>query len=158
MAMIVCSECRQSISDKAKKCPHCGAPVKKRTSIATIAIAVIVFAVVGTAFFDDADDAPTMSKPAVDASTETQAKRKKIIDRIINEGVFFKVEQVATLPHAYTGRRWNALNVDEKKDFSNVTLTYYYAQDKKADMLVIHDGKTGEQIGTFGYLNGLDLD
>lgn len=26
MALIECSECRKEISDKAEKCPHCGAP------------------------------------------------------------------------------------------------------------------------------------
>ncbi|MCK4642743.1 hypothetical protein KAU32_03805 [bacterium] len=30
MAMIKCKECKKKISSKAKKCPHCGAPVPKK--------------------------------------------------------------------------------------------------------------------------------
>lgn len=32
MAMINCSECGESISDKAASCPHCGAPVSGETN------------------------------------------------------------------------------------------------------------------------------
>ena len=39
MSMIKCDECKAEISDKAEKCPHCGAPVKKKTSILTWIIA-----------------------------------------------------------------------------------------------------------------------
>ena len=32
MALIVCLECRKEVSDKARKCPHCGAPIASATS------------------------------------------------------------------------------------------------------------------------------
>lgn len=32
MALKECKECKQNVSSKAKKCPHCGAPIKARTS------------------------------------------------------------------------------------------------------------------------------
>ncbi len=32
MALIVCLECRKEVSDKAGKCPHCGAPIASPTS------------------------------------------------------------------------------------------------------------------------------
>jgi zinc-ribbon domain len=34
MALIKCSECHNEISSKARKCPHCGAPIAKRGSAA----------------------------------------------------------------------------------------------------------------------------
>ena len=33
MTMKNCQECGKEISSKAEKCPHCGAPVKKKTSL-----------------------------------------------------------------------------------------------------------------------------
>ncbi len=29
MALINCPECNKEISDKTRKCPHCGYPIKK---------------------------------------------------------------------------------------------------------------------------------
>lgn len=31
MALIFCMECRREVSDKARKCPHCGAPIAANT-------------------------------------------------------------------------------------------------------------------------------
>ena len=49
MALIKCKECKQSISDKASSCPHCGAPVKldevyneKETEIVTVKVSKFV--------------------------------------------------------------------------------------------------------------------
>lgn len=44
MALTVCKDCGKEISKKAKQCPHCGAPVKKKTSILTwLVLAFLVF-------------------------------------------------------------------------------------------------------------------
>ena len=45
MALVSCSECRVSISEKATVCPHCGAPVKteRRIGVGTILFGLFVF-------------------------------------------------------------------------------------------------------------------
>lgn len=43
MAMIKCPECGQEISDKAKKCVHCGVRVKKRNTKKLVIIFSIIF-------------------------------------------------------------------------------------------------------------------
>jgi len=48
MALIVCKECGSSISKKANKCPNCGAPRKRKTSIRTwLVVAIIVLYFIG---------------------------------------------------------------------------------------------------------------
>lgn len=42
MTLIKCKECGEEISQKAEKCPHCGAPQKKKTSLLTWLVAVVV--------------------------------------------------------------------------------------------------------------------
>ncbi len=55
MALIKCSECKKEISTKADKCPHCGAPVKKKSGCGTLLIVlfgVIVVTSIATQFTD----------------------------------------------------------------------------------------------------------
>jgi len=42
MALTKCKECGEEISKKAEKCPKCGAPQKKRTSIVTWLVTILV--------------------------------------------------------------------------------------------------------------------
>jgi hypothetical protein len=42
MALTKCSECGEAISKRAEKCPKCGAPQKKKTSLFTWLVTIIV--------------------------------------------------------------------------------------------------------------------
>ncbi len=42
MALTKCKECGEEISKKAEKCPKCGAPAKKRTSIFTWFVTIVL--------------------------------------------------------------------------------------------------------------------
>lgn len=51
MALIKCKECGNEISNKAKECPSCGAPLPKKTSIVTwtfLFAVIVVILVVAT--------------------------------------------------------------------------------------------------------------
>lgn len=51
MALIQCSECQHEISDKAEKCPHCGAPVERpRAKSGCGGIVLIFFLVLASIF------------------------------------------------------------------------------------------------------------
>ena len=48
MAMTKCKECGVEVSTKAKECPKCGAPVKRKTSLVTwLVVALVGFWVIG---------------------------------------------------------------------------------------------------------------
>ncbi|TLY30434.1 MAG: zinc ribbon domain-containing protein [Nitrospirae bacterium] len=42
MALIRCKECGQEISTKAKTCPHCGSPQKRKTSPFTWLVTILI--------------------------------------------------------------------------------------------------------------------
>lgn len=81
MSLIKCNECSSSIGSEAKRCPKCGAPVPKRTSILTW-IAASVFAlsiyscvtkkdeVVGTSKISALSNANSASKSSASLPTE----------------------------------------------------------------------------------------
>jgi hypothetical protein len=64
MSMIKCDECKKEISDKAEKCPHCGAPVKKKTSTLTWIIAGIFGIIIINAISSNNSSTPSASSPA----------------------------------------------------------------------------------------------
>ncbi len=108
-------------------------------------------------------DNKTESKPksptvVLDSSPETQAKRKALIENLINEGIFYKVEVPSELPHIYVANQFYALNIDDKTTSVNLVLTYYYANNPKSDFAILHDHRTGKQIGTYSFNLGLRLD
>lgn len=51
MALIKCKECENEISKKAKECPKCGSPIKKKMTISQW-VFVALFALAGVAFLN----------------------------------------------------------------------------------------------------------
>lgn len=49
--LIRCRDCNHELSKKAKSCPSCGAPQKKRTSPVTMLLAIIIIGSTGIAIF-----------------------------------------------------------------------------------------------------------
>lgn len=42
MALIICKECKNKVSDTAEKCPSCGAKVPKKSSMLTWAVVILL--------------------------------------------------------------------------------------------------------------------
>lgn len=60
MAIKNCSECGQEVSTKAKKCPHCGAPVKQKTSLFTWLVTILLGLVL-VSLFAKSPNRPTVT-------------------------------------------------------------------------------------------------
>jgi len=73
MALVKCKECGQQVSNKAKTCPQCGAPMPKRTSRVTWMVTVLL----GLVFINWlVSEHPTSTTPASKqpgASAQTKA-------------------------------------------------------------------------------------
>ena len=115
MALTKCKECGHDVSNKAKSCPKCGAPAPKRTSILTWIVAGILGLGVLSALFHLPSSQPSkqpktspsakqLAGPApskqssqakvatIDKSEKMQKGRKDFIQKLINQGIFQKVE------------------------------------------------------------------
>jgi len=71
VALITCKACKAQISKKAEKCPNCGEPVKKKTSLITwlVALLVILWA---AGFFPKRE----MQPPTPTVSTNNQSQKQ----------------------------------------------------------------------------------
>ena len=77
-----------------------------------------------------------------------------MIQKLINQGVFIKVEQPAELPHVFVDRAFYSLTFDQKAQFINVVWAYYKTENPRADIVIIKDGYTGKQIGEYAEVYG----
>lgn len=72
MALAKCKECGQEISNKAEKCPHCGAPRKKKTSLFTW-IVTIVIALWAIGYFSSPSTTSRSSAPSASSSYSSKS-------------------------------------------------------------------------------------
>lgn len=163
MALKKCKECGNEISNKADKCPQCGAPQKKRTSVFTwIVLIFIIFSVYVSInnppnTGGQSDTAKSSDIPKLDTSPEKQAERKKFIEKLMKMGILYKVDVPGKYPDIYVAPGFYTLNVDDKQSFINVVYAYYLAKSPRANIATLYDSKSGKKIGVFTE-RGLDLD
>lgn len=176
MALINCPECNKQVSDKAPACPHCGytetklqkpIPTPKQVFVqqkaptqygcGTIILLFVVFAIIYNLFKEDepiAAAAPIPKLSAVDKAL--QADRKAFIDKCLSEGIFYKIEVPAELPHLWVPPKFLNSDFDTKKKLAAVVYSYYITENPKQNLLVIKDSRTGKRIGGYSS-SGLDL-
>lgn len=90
-----------------------------------------------------------------DRSPETQAKRKRAIDELIQRGVFSKVDKTSDVTSAWVRPAFYALDFDQKKDVMNIVYGYYCDDDNTA--VLIKSASSGKIIGTYSLTLGLEM-
>jgi len=159
MALETCKECESQVSDRAKSCPRCGAPVPRRN------VFLIFFLILGamallTSTGGKNETKKTKQKPSVFENLKTdeasQNLRLGLMQDSINNGIFYKIQSGSGYPHVYVGSSFYNLSFDDKKTILGVVLAYYYSQNPKNRMVFLDDEKTGKRKGKFSQY-GLDL-
>jgi hypothetical protein len=95
---------------------------------------------------------PPKPEPAsliLDKSSEAQAKRLDLINRLIAEGVFQKIEVPGNLPRLWVTPKFLAIDFDAKQSFVGVVYAYYFDGTDSGDSVRIFDNITGKELGTF---------
>jgi hypothetical protein len=95
---------------------------------------------------------------------EAQAGKDKAcntVDRLQTAGAFTKVEAgYSSVTHAYVDRAFFSIPVDAKESAMKAVALCHIDLEKKNQLglVVIHDGYSGKQIGTYDFASGLDLE
>lgn len=93
MALKKCRECGKEVSTKAAKCPNCGAPVKKASSLinslVTILFVVLFIVGIGTCF--ESDSTPPTKNKAKRTSKPVKTPEEIERDRIYNDKLEVRV-------------------------------------------------------------------
>ncbi len=114
MALKKCKECDKEVSTKADKCPNCGAPIKKHSTVGNflvlILFVVIIGGLIGTCF--ESDSTKTKKPQASSPRKLVVEEEEKIIDvRIpLQDGVIIRTGPGRNYPNDESG----AISKDEK--------------------------------------------
>ena len=102
-------------------------------------------------------DAQSSTSSSV-SSNNDQAKRKELIDKMINEyHIVEKIEIPGSLPRVWVTPQFHLLTFSDKKTFIHLIYSYYYTKNPKYDIIKIFDNITGKSIGTYTPSLGLRI-
>jgi len=80
-----------------------------------------------------------------------QAERRQLIAKMINEGIFRKLEFTSTLQYLWVDNSFYSLPYENKKGFVSIVYFYFFDLQKipSGDVVVLKDFRTGKRIGQF---------
>jgi zinc-ribbon domain len=97
---------------------------------------------------------PPQKKAATIYKSEgMQQSRKELIGKLINDGIFQKVEVPGSLPRVWVEPRFYALDFDTKEKFVSVVYAYYFDGTDMADTVRIFDSRSGKEVGDYSLVN-----
>lgn len=85
-----------------------------------------------------------------------QPGREKLIEKLIQRGIFQKLDRTGGYPHLWLSPAFYLLDYDQKQSFVGVVWSYCLVATGNATTLFLNDAKTGKRMGTYSEL-GLDL-
>ena len=91
------------------------------------------------------------AKAAIDDGM--QPERKELIEKMVEAGIFRKVEVPAQFPRAWTGPAFWLKTFDEKQNCVAIIYDYYIKVNPRATIVMLRDGMTGKDIGSYSASN-----
>ena len=85
----------------------------------------------------------------IDREPETQAKRKALLQRLSNEGVFIKAELPGGLPWVWVGPAFYTLDFETQREVVSIVYSYYLDGSDPIAAVRIFDGRTNKEIGDY---------
>ncbi len=97
-----------------------------------------------------------------DSSNEAQARRRELLQSLINQGVFQKVVWENGIPKIWVTPQFMLLDYDDKKLFVEVVYAFYAAKirtfgDDVVDSVSLLSSITNNRVGSYSMLGGLKI-
>ena len=83
-----------------------------------------------------------------------QSRRLEKIHKLIDRGVFAKVEMRGTIPRVRVAEQFYALEFDQQQAFIGVVYAYYLDGSDKFASVLLFDNVTGQEVGSYSIAQG----
>ncbi|MCK4326382.1 hypothetical protein KAU86_02390 [bacterium] len=126
--------------------------VLNRNILSFVVLAIFVFLAVGSVDTDKDTQKIKKQSPAlakVDKSADMQEQRKQLIEKLITQGIFAKVEVPGSLPRLWVKPAFYTLDFETKEKFVSVVYAYYFDGSNYGDTVRIFDNMSGKEVGSY---------
>ena len=83
-----------------------------------------------------------------------QADRKKLIEKLIEQGVFQKIEVPGFLPRLWVRPGFYIADFDQRESFVSVVYAYYFDGSDPTDSVKLFDSQSGKEVGSYSIVAG----
>jgi len=90
----------------------------------------------------------------IDKSPAMQADRKKLIEKLIEQGVFQKIEVPGFLPQLWVRPGFYIADFDQRESFVSVVYAYYFDGSDPTDSVKLFDSQSGKEVGSYSIVAG----
>jgi hypothetical protein len=100
-------------------------------------------------FDQELKDAAKPGGIKIDREPETQAKRKALLQKLSNEGVFIRAELPGGLPWIWVGPAFYTLDFETQRELVSIVYSYYLDGSDPIAAVRIFDGRTNKEVGDY---------
>lgn len=83
-----------------------------------------------------------------------QTDRRELIEELIRNGIFTKVEMRNTFPRIWVTPSFMVLDSEMREDCTELVYVYYHDGTKMSDSVVLTDAAAGEYLGFYNPFSG----
>ena len=151
MPLRECRECGHPVQTGEAACPHCGAPVRHRTSLLVVGLAVLGLGATVAVFLAmfQPGKVPRRADPSLSPQQALQAR----VDQLLTDGVVTKVQDHAVWVEAVI---WNLKDEADRVAIASTCGTYAGMKDgSNKQWCEIRDNRTGKAIAGWTQAAGL---
>lgn len=110
-----------------------------------------------TAEKSGAQEPAKVAAATIDKSDAMQAKRRELLEKLIAQGVFQKIEVPGNLPRVWVRPAFYQLDFDTKQSFASVVYAYHFDGSNPTDSVRLFDSMSGKEVGSFAPPGGLTM-
>lgn len=163
MDTIRCRKCGIDNASNTTNCRHCGASIQ-RFALPTIPKALLRYLFVAlvilgpiwviTSYKPAEPTASGIAKPLNSVEQFQQQERKALIDELIKQGIFQKVQKAGNHATAWTTPLFDLLTFDDKQKAIGIVYAYHITANPQSDIVLLRSNITGKDIGQYAAAYG----
>ena len=154
MALTKCRECSKEVSTQAKRCPHCGASVKK-SNAGWIGFLILILFIIVIALITGQSDSNSAKNTINEYAIKAGPELEKSIQQLLIDGSIhsMNIQKNEVRINPIT---WSFLSLEQKREIvTNFHLYFVYKQ--AGDNVNVLSDQNDKKLATYSWSEGINI-